>query len=196
MAVTKMVELPASQVADALWWVSMSQAIFAVLFGIAAIFWPGETLVVLVYLFSAYVLLWGIFELAHGLMSIRRRGTWWLTALLGVLGLGVGVYLVRHPRVSFTTLILLIGLTFIVRGVLGVVEAFLNQVSTTQRALMVFVGVLAIIAGIVILLQPAAGGIAFVWVVGLYALIYGVLMFVLALEARNIYLGLLSEEHR
>jgi len=196
MAVTKMVELPASQVADALWWVSMSQAIFAVLFGIAAIFWPGETLVVLVYLFSAYVLLWGIFELAHGLMSIRRRGTWWLTALLGVLGLGVGVYLVRHPRVSFTTLILLIGLTFVVRGIFGIVEAFLNKVSVTQRALMVFVGALAVIAGVVILLQPAAGGIAFVWVVGLYALIYGVLMFVLALEARNIYLGLLSEEHQ
>lgn len=194
MAVTRMVELPASEVADALWWVSMSQAIFAVLFGIAAIFWPGETLVVLVYLFSAYVLLWGIFELAHGLMSIRRRGTWWLTALVGVLGLGVGVYLVRHPRVSFTTLILLIGLTFIIRGVIGVVEAFLNQVSATQRALMVFVGALAVIAGVVILLQPAAGGVAFVWVVGLYALIYGVLMFVLALEARNIYLGLLSEE--
>lgn len=196
MAVTRMVELPASQVADALWWVSMTQAIFAVLFGIAAIFWPGETLVVLVYLFSAYVLLWGILELAHGLMSIRRRGTWWLTALLGVLGLGVGVYLVRHPGVSFATLILLIGLTFVVRGVLAVVAAFLDQMSATQRALTIFVGALAVIAGIAVLLQPASGGVAFVWVLGLYALIYGVLMFVLALEARNTYLELLSEERQ
>ena len=194
MAVTKLVELPASQVASALWWISMAQAIFAVLFGIAAIFWPGETLVVLVYLFSAYILLWGVFELVHGLMSITRRGTWWLTAILGVIGLGVGVYLVRHPAVSFKTLILLIGLTFIVRGVLSVVGGFLDDINATQRAITVLVGVIAVVAGVVILLQPIAGGIAFVWIIGLYALIYGALMFVLALEARNIYLSLLSEE--
>jgi uncharacterized membrane protein HdeD (DUF308 family) len=194
MAATRVVEVPERQVASALWWIIMFEAVLAILFGIAAVFWPGLTLVVLVYLFSAYVLIWGISELVHGLMSIRRRGTWWLTAILGVVGLGVGVYLIRHPHVSFATLILLIGLTLIVRGVLEVVGGFLDQLSSAQRALSIFVGVLAVIAGIIVLLQPVAGGVAFVWVLGLYALIYGALLFVLSLEARSIYKELLDEE--
>lgn len=194
MAVAKMIELPASQVASGLWWILMTQSVLAILFGIAAIFWPGLTLVVLVYLFSAYILIWGIVELVHGLMSVRRRGTWWLTVVLGLVGLGVGVYLVRHPSVSFKTLILVIGLTLVVRGVLEVVEGFLDDVSATQRALAIFVGVLAAIAGIIILLQPVKGGVAFVWILGLYALFYGALAFVLSLEARSLYNSLLSGE--
>lgn len=194
MAVAKMIELPASQVASGLWWILMTQSVLAILFGIAAIFWPGLTLVVLVYLFSAYILIWGIVELVHGLMSVRRRGTWWLTVVLGLIGLGVGVYLVRHPSVSFKTLILVIGLTLVVRGVLEVVEGFLDDVSATQRALAIFVGVLAAIAGIIILLQPVKGGVAFVWILGLYALFYGALAFVLSLEARSLYNSLLSGE--
>jgi uncharacterized membrane protein HdeD (DUF308 family) len=127
-------------------------------------------------------------------MSTRRRGTWWLTVVLGLVGLGVGVYLVRHPTVSFKTLILVIGLTLIVRGVLEVVEGFLDDISATQRALAIFVGVLAVVAGIVILLEPVSGGVAFVWVLGLYALFYGALSFVLSLEARNLYNSLLRGE--
>lgn len=194
MAVTKLVELPVSQVVSGLWWMVMSQAIIAILFGIAAIFWPGLTLVILVYLFSAYVLLWGIIELVRGLMSITRRGTWWLSTVLGVGGLGVGVFMIRHPHESFKTIILLIGLTLIVRGLLEVVGGFVDKLNPTQRALTILIGVIAIIAGIVILLQPTKGGVAFVWIVGLYALIYGALMFALALEARNIYQDMLSEE--
>lgn len=193
MAVAKMVELPADQVASGLWWLLMTQSVLAILFGIAAVFWPGLTLVVLVYLFSAYILVWGVVELVHGLMSMRRRGTWWLTVILGLVGVGVGVYLVRHPHLSFATLILLLGLTLIVRGVLEVVEGFLDDISASSRVLALFVGVLAVVAGIVVLLQPVKGGVAFVWVIGLYALFYGALTFVLSLEARSLYNKLLEE---
>lgn len=193
MAVSKMVELPADQVASGLWWLLMTQSVLAILFGIAAVFWPGLTLVILVYLFSAYILIWGVVELVHGLMSMRRRGTWWLTVILGLIGVGVGVYLVRHPHLSFATLILLLGLTLIVRGVLEVVEGFLDDISASARVLALFVGVLAVVAGIVVLMQPAKGGVAFVWVIGLYALFYGALTFVLSLEARSLYNKLLEE---
>jgi uncharacterized membrane protein HdeD (DUF308 family) len=190
MAETRLTELPVSQTVSALWWLIMAQAVFAIFFGIAAIFWPGLTLLTLVYLFSAYILIWGLIEIVHGLMSIGRRGTWWLTLLFGIVGLGVGIYLIRHPRVSLATFILLIGLTLIVRGVLEVVATFLYPSTATQRGLTLLVGVLAVIAGIIILEEPVAGGVAFVWVLGLYSLIFGTLEFVLALEARNIFTAL------
>ena len=172
-------------VINELWWLTFMQSLLAIFFGIAAIFWPGLTLVTLVYLFSAFVLVWGIIEVAHALMSIGRRDSWWLTLLFGLLGLVIGVYLVRHPAVSFATFILLIGATFIVRGIFDIVSTFLDGRATAHRILLFIAGAVGVVAGILVLMQPVAGGVAFVWVLGLYALIFGVITFVLALESRR-----------
>jgi uncharacterized membrane protein HdeD (DUF308 family) len=174
-----------TNVVSELWWLTLMQSVLAIFFGIAAIFWPGLTLITLVYLFSAFVLVWGIIEIVHALMSIGRRDTWWLTMIFGLLGLIVGVYLVRHPNVSFATFILLIGATLIVRGLFDVIGTFLDRRSATHRILMLIIGIAAVIAGIIVVMQPAVGGIAFVWVLGLYALVFGIVTFTIAIEARK-----------
>lgn len=167
------------------WWLTFMQSILAIFFGIAAIFWPGLTLVTLVYIFSAFILIWGIIEIVHALMSIERQDSWWLTIIFGLIGLVVGVYLVRHPHVSFTTLILLIGITFIVRGVFDILGTFLDNRSDTHRVLLMIVGLAGVVAGIVTFFEPAKAGVAFVWILGLYALIFGVINFALSIESRR-----------
>jgi uncharacterized membrane protein HdeD (DUF308 family) len=170
-----------------LWWVGILQGVLAVFFGITALFWPGLTLVNLVYLFSGFVLGLGIIEIMHGIMSIRRRNTWWVTLLVGLIGLGVGVYLLRHPGVSFDTFILVIGIGLIARGVLDAVRSFVDRTPAVNRALSAVLGIAAIAAGILILLQPVGGGVAFVWILGLYALIYGTFTLALAFEMRSAF---------
>ena len=179
----------ATNIVHEMWWLMLMQSVLAIFFGIAAIFWPGLTLVTFVYLFSAFVLVWGVIEIVHALMSIGRRDSWWLTLIFGLLGLIIGVYLVRHPSASFATLILLIGITFIVRGVFDILGTFLDSRSTTHRILLLLAGLAGIAAGIIIFLQPVAGGVAFVWVLGLYALIFGIITFTIALESRKELLG-------
>lgn len=168
-----------------MWWLGLTQGILAIFFGITAVFWPGLTLVTLVYLFSAFVLLWGMIEILHGLLSIQRRSTWWLTLVFGLVGLGVGIYLIRHPRVSFATFILIAALTLIVRGLLDALSIFLDKRAASYKILMAILGVAAIIAGIILLLQPVAGGVAFVWILGLYAIIFGLLIAVVSLETHE-----------
>lgn len=170
---------------DELWWLMLLQGIIAIFFGIVAIFWPGLTLRTLVYLFSAFILAWGIVEVIHGFLSIKRRETWWLTLLFGLVGLGAGIYLVRHPLVSFTALILIIGLVLIGRGLLDMIAAFLEKRGTPHRVLSIITGAAALIAGVVLLFQPEAAGVAFVWVLGLYALVFGALTTALAIESRE-----------
>lgn len=172
------------------WWVLTLRGIAALLFGIAAVFWPAITLVTLVYLFSAFILVSGIAEVIHGIGSIRHRGTWFLSLLIGVLQIGVGVYLIRHPLVSFATLILLIGFTLIVRGVIEGVAAFTDDSSVSMRTLVMIGAVISVLAGIVVLFQPASAGVAFVWILGLYALITGPLLIAMSLDAKR----LLSED--
>jgi uncharacterized membrane protein HdeD (DUF308 family) len=158
------------------------------------LFWPGLTLLTLVYLFTAFVIGLGFMEVMNGLMNIQRRSTWWVTLLVGLASLGVGVYLVRHLDVSFRTFILLIGLLLIARGILDIASSFVERATTPSRVLLILAGVAALIAGIVILFQPVAGGVAFVWVLGLFAMIYGALTLALSFELRNELLELLAAE--
>jgi uncharacterized membrane protein HdeD (DUF308 family) len=157
------------------------QGVIALLFGIAAVFWPGITIVTLLYLFAAFLLVDGVVIMVRGLMSLRHIGSALLMLLLGLLELGVGVYLLRHPQVTFATFILLIGFSLIVRGVLGFVHAFTRKDDpATIRTLNGILGVLGVIVGIVILNQPVAGGVAFVWILGFYALIAGPIQMAMA----------------
>lgn len=159
------------------------EGVIAILFGIAAVFWPNETLVTLLYLFAAFVLAGGIINLMVGLFSIRENGSHAvLKALVGLLQIGVGVYLFRHPHVTFATLILIIGFTLIIRGVIDIVLAFAAEGSTTLKTLVGITGILAIVVGIVVLFQPAASGVAFVWILGAYALITGPIMIAAAVD--------------
>lgn len=175
----------AEQTVNDMWWMGAVEATLALFFGIVALFWPGMTLAVLVYLFSAFVIGVGILEVIGGFMSRRIRTSWWATVVLGVVGVGIGVYLVRHPRVSFGVLILLIGLALITRGLLDIVRVFVDRAHTSDKVIWSIVGLLGIVAGIIVFYQPVAGGVAFVWVLGLYAIILGTLGIVTALALRE-----------
>jgi len=169
--------------ANDLWWLGVVQGIVTILFGIAAIFWPGLTLVTLVYIFSAYILVWGLVEVIKTLVGVKTAsGHWWLTLIFGIIALGVGVYLVRNPNVTFATLILLMGLVLIVRGIFDIVAAFVVSMSATARVFFGLAGVIALIVGIFVLKQPVTGGVAFVWVLGLYSLILGPITIALAVD--------------
>lgn len=160
----------------------VTQGVLAILFGIAALFWPGATASVIAVLFGMFVLVWGISLLIQGLISIGKVGLWWLELVFGVAVLGLGVYLVRNPDTTLAWLILFIGFTFVIRGVVDLVQAFFSDdVAVRENKLFYIISaLLGLAAGVVVLLHPAAGGLAFLWVVGLYAIVQGVVLIVLA----------------
>lgn len=161
----------------------------AILFGIAAVFWPGLTLATLVYLFAAFILASGLVNLVVGLTNLGAAGTtFWarvLTMLLGVGEIGVGVYLLRHPLVTFGTFILIAGITLIVHALFDLFSGIFGEGSASYRTVMILGGLVTGLAGVVLLMQPASGGVAFVWILGLYALIAGPLLVALAFDAKR-----------
>lgn len=168
------------------WWVLTIRGLAAILFGLAAVFWPGLTLVTLVYLFSAYILVNGIVSIIHGLTSVGREGLGWLlTLVLGFLEVGVGVYLLRHTTVALDTFLLLIALVLVVRGVFEMVTAFTERDLAATKTMLIIGGAIAVLAGLVVLRQPVSGGVAFVWVLGVFALIQGPILIALSIDAKQ-----------
>lgn len=175
-----------------MWGALAVRGMAAILFGIAAVFWPKITLVTIVYLFGAYILISGLVGLITGLTNLKEEKTLWariLVILVSLVELGIGIYLLRHPLVSFATLILLIALALIIRGLFDIFSGVFGEGGASYRTLMVLGGIVAGAVGVVLLLQPASSGVAFVWVLGLYALITGPLMVALAFDGKRALAG-------
>jgi uncharacterized membrane protein HdeD (DUF308 family) len=190
MAVLNSEERALGSGAGELWWLWVIQAILAIVFGFLAVLWPGLTLTVFVYLIGVYVLVIGLTEVVRGLMNIRTNDSWWLTLVLGLLLSGAGVYLSRHPHVSFKTFIVVVGVTFLVWGAMNVVRVFFEGQRASQRVLDLIAGVAGLAVGVYTLVQPVSGGLAFVWAFGIYALVYGIMSLVRAIEHHREYRGL------
>jgi len=158
------------------WWALVLGGVATLLFGIAAVFWPGLTVLVLIYLFSAYVLINGIANVVAGLGIVGTVDTWFLTILLGAFEIGVGVYLLRHTSVAFHTLILLIGFVLIASGLIEAVVVYFSEKAGSKFASTSYIsGLLGLVAGIVILFTKSGHGVDFVWLLGVYAIVVGTL---------------------
>lgn len=169
------------------WWLWVIQAIASIIFGIVAIFWPDLTLVTLVYLLATFTMVIGFIEILRSLMTVKERDTWWMGLIIGFLTLGVGIYLARHPLVSFAAFVLIVGITFIVWGVLDVARALMDHILTPHRTLTFISGVAGVLTGIIVMLQPVAGGVAFVWVLGVFSLVYGTIDLVMSIDLHRDY---------
>lgn len=165
-------------------WATITRGILLVLFGLVALAWPGLTLVTFTWLVGIYVLAAGLVSIFGGIMGVGEGGFSWLRLLIGVLELGVGVYLIQHTGVTYHLLTLIMGLGLMVRGVLELVFAFNREVPSEHKGLLGVAGFFGILAGFIVLRYPVSSGLAWIWIIGIYALIAGPVTIVNGLRAR------------
>ena len=159
--------------------VFIAQGLMAIMFGVAAMFWPGITELALAYLFATFLLLDGLL-LAAGSRAWKGRAAH-IRLVWGILQLLVGLYVGFNPEISFAVLIIVLGATIFARGLFSLAHAVTHHdAPPDERLLHGLLGAVGIVIGAIIGLQPAAGGLAFMWVVGLYAVITGALLIGLA----------------
>jgi uncharacterized membrane protein HdeD (DUF308 family) len=154
-------------------------------FGVTALFLPGLTLATLVILFAVYLVVVGVIELVHGFSSINKNGSWWFMLLVGLVSAGLGVYLIRNPSTALDAFIILVGALVLARGVFDLVVAAFFTRRMESRWLWAISGALGVVAGVVLWSNPVSGGLAFVWVLGLYALVVGSISLAYAFQVRG-----------
>ena len=167
------------------WWAPALRGAVAVLFGILVLFWPGLTLLALVSLFAAYALLGGVVSVIGAVKNRRRDDHWWLLLLIGLVGIGAGVITWMHPAMTTLLLVLLIGANAMVTGMLDIVAAIRLRKEMRGEWLLLLSGVTAVAFGVLVFLFPAAGALVWLWLIGLYAFVTGVLLLGLAFRLRR-----------
>jgi uncharacterized membrane protein HdeD (DUF308 family) len=166
-------------------WMLILRGVIAIAFGVLAVTLPGLTLVLLVGLFAAYALLSGFVSIVAAWRSRGIDNKWWLTLLLGIVGIAAGIYAVVFPALTALVLVLLIGANAIFTGVLDIAIAIRLREAVKGTWMLVLSGIVSITFGLLVFFFPGAGAIALVWLISFYAIVTGVLLLALGVRARR-----------
>ena len=168
------------------WWVFAIRGIAALVFGVLAIFWPERTLTVLVFLFGAYVLVDGVallVALVRGEAAARSHA--WAVAIVGVLGIVVGVVTFVWPGLTALSLLYLVAFWAIASGVFQVIAAIQLRRELDGEFWLALGGVASIVFGGLLFAFPGDGLITLVWLVGIWSVMFGASSLGLAYRLRG-----------
>jgi len=165
------------------WWALLLRGIAAVLFGLAALLWPGLTLYVLIIFFGAYALVDGVLAIVAGIRGTEGRR--WLLLSEGILGVLAGLIAFFYPGITALVLLYVIAFWAILTGVLEVVMAISLRREIENEWLMGLGGALSVLFGVVLAVLPGVGLLSLVWLIGIYAIVFGVALVVLSFRVRK-----------
>jgi uncharacterized membrane protein HdeD (DUF308 family) len=166
------------------------RGVFAVLFGLLALFMPGVTFAALMILFTLYALADGI---ACLITAVRRDAradqSWWLLLLRGIAGIGVAALMVFYPARTVLVFLYVLGAWAVVSGILEIAAAGRLRKVVRGEWRLVLVGVLSIAFGAVVWVWPLTGALALAWWVAAFALLTGALLISLGVRLRRLDRG-------
>jgi uncharacterized membrane protein HdeD (DUF308 family) len=161
------------------WWAIGLRGVLAILFGLIALFMPGATMLSLVLVFAAYAFLEGILGIVSAVRAAREHERWGYLLLEGIVNIAAAAVAVLWPGITVLAFVFLVAFWAIFTGVLELMAAFrLDFID--GRGWLVFGGIVSILYGGLLLVAPMIGAVVLTWWLGVYALVFGAALIVLA----------------
>jgi len=118
--------------------------------------------------------------------SSTAKQVWYWPVLRGVLAIVLGIVAIAWPDITAAAIIWVIGIFAVVDGIVEIVEGIRRRGTGNGTAVLVTMGVLSLAVGIVLLVWPGKTAIVLTWIVGLWAVVYGLFQTVASLELRKV----------
>lgn len=161
------------------------RGVLAIIFGLLVFLWPGISLYVLILFFGANALIDGVLAIVAALRGSTSGGRWWAMLIQGILGIATGIITFVWPGLTALVLLYFIAFWAIVIGVFEIAAAIRLRKEIEGEWLLALRGVLAVLFGVVLIINPGAGALAVVWVIGAFSIALGVLNLILAMRLRG-----------
>ena len=174
-----------AQLCSQSWWVFLIGGIASLIFGILAFTNPGIALLVLATFFAAFILIDGAVN-AWGALQNRDKDGWIALLIFGALGIFFGAYALAVPPLSMIALIYVIAFFALANGLTSLFLGWKVRKEITTEWILYLSGGLSVLFALLILFQPAVGGIAIAYVIGTWAVIVGLLRIYFAFFVRNL----------
>jgi uncharacterized membrane protein HdeD (DUF308 family) len=167
------------------WWSPVIRGLVAILLGIIALAWPGITLGALVLLFGGYAFIDGIFSMVGAWRAVKSHERWGALVFEGVAGIIAAVVTIAWPAITALALVYVIAAWAIVTGIFEIAAAIRLRKYIKGEWLLVLGGVASVVFGILLAASPLLGALVIAIWLGVYALVFGVMLVGLGLRLRT-----------
>jgi uncharacterized membrane protein HdeD (DUF308 family) len=167
------------------WWALVLRGVLALLFGLAAFVWPGLTILSLTFVFGFYALLDGIFALVAA-WSNRSHERWWVLLLEGLLGIAAGVIAFMSPGITALALLTVIAVWAILTGLMEIIAAIRLRREIENEWWLGLGGLASVVFGVLLLIWPDSGLVTISWIIGAYAIAFGIMMLMLGFRLQGV----------
>lgn len=167
------------------WWVLLLRGLLAIAFGVLTWFYPVASATALVLVFGAYAFVDGLLGLYAAINNRDNSRHWWVLLLWGLAGVAVGGITVIKPAVTAFILTLYIGAWALMTGVMEIISAIRLRKEIEGEWLLGLSGLVSVLFGCLVLILPGVGMMALLWLLAIYAVIFGALLVVLAFKVHK-----------
>src|SRR5512139_1191041 len=168
------------------WWLYAVRGVVAVIFGVVAFTRPEQALQTLVLVFGAYALVDGIFAVIAGIAARGYFDRWWAVLLEGMVGIVIGLLTFFWPNVTALVLVYFIAAWALITGIFEIVAAIQLRRVITGEWMYILGGLLSILFGVLLFVFPGAGALSLVWLIGIYAIVFGISEIIFAFRLRGL----------
>ena len=164
------------------WQATLVLGVLSVILGLIVSFHPTASLNVLAVLIGIQMILFGLIHLTRVFDADEGHRVW--LGISGLLFIVIGVVLIRHLHLTRSLIGLIIGITWIVQGVAGLLASLGGGVREGRGWAIAF-SVVSLIAGIVVASTPASSLDVLAVLVGIWSVVLGLFQVITGLMLRR-----------
>jgi uncharacterized membrane protein HdeD (DUF308 family) len=167
------------------WWALALRGAIAILFGLAALLRPGIALGALILLIGAYFLVDGVFAIVGVFRGTRSGTPRWLLLLEGAVSILAGIIAFVYPGLTAIALLYLVAAWAIITGIAEIATAIRLRHEIRGEWALILGGILSVLFGVLLAVLPGVGILSLIWLIGVYAIAFGVLLLITAFQVRG-----------
>lgn len=168
--------------ARTVWWMFLVSGVISLFFGLALIFFNDESLELIGFVIGLWILFFGIIRFLVSLFGGDSDGRW-LMAIVGVLGIVLGIVVIRNPTETIAIIALIVGIFWIISGLIDVWRGITNG-ELSERMWVIMGGLIAIAAGALLVFWPEVSVKVLALIAGIFLLIDAVIQIITAFRIK------------
>ena len=167
------------------WWMILLRGLAWLLFGVLVFAQPAISLVTLTLLFGAFALWDGIANVVSAIGGRHENENWGVLLLTGLAGIAIGALTFYAPGITALGLLFYIAIWVTGTGLLQVVAGIRLRKEIEGEFWLILSGIVSIALGVFLVARPGAGALSVLWLVATYAVVFGLILIILAIRVRS-----------
>lgn len=164
------------------WWVVLLLGVVSLIVGVIVLIRPFTAVNVAAIIFGIWLLVSGVIQLAQAFDKQLETISRVLNAITGVIGIVLGIICLDSAEDRIALLTLFIGIWWIMRGIVQIAIGASEQ----GGGVVIFLGILGILAGGVVLIWPIASLTVLTLVVGIWLVVLGIFEIIASFRVRSL----------